>query len=98
MHKPLGFSPQSAWARNGCIPGTSALGRWRQGDQWFTVWSQKCGVLRLHSSVGASIGLRDISFSGLVFGGVAQAFFNNSIRIPISNFNGIFGSYTHRQK
>lgn len=48
--------------------------------------------------MGALIGLRDIFFSGLVFGEVAQAFFNNSIRVPISNLNGIFGSHTHTTK
>lgn len=48
--------------------------------------------------MGALIGLRDIFFSGLVFGEVAQAFFNNSIRVPISNLNGIFGSHAHTDK
>lgn len=42
---------------------------------------------------GVWMGARDIFFSGLASGEMVQAFFNNPIRVPISNLNGLFGSH-----
>lgn len=57
------------------------------------VWCPEAAPIR-----GGVDRVRDVFFNGLASGEAVQAFSNNPICAPISNLNGLFGSYTQRQK